>query len=187
VQKVAAYNGSQLIQLIWQGVSSCNFDLRPNVTVGTGANSPGFIVLPTARAVSTTVGLGSTTSASGSTSTASAGGDNGTGISGSSSNSGLSTGAKAGIGIGIAVGAVALITAVAFYFLRRRRSKNIAAIANTNTGNVQPYYGSAQKYQQVESMTGSDVQMQEMNTEATRKPAELSADIAHELPATDVR
>lgn len=118
--------------------------------------------------------------------TATDGGDS-TGTSHSAASSDLSSGAKAGIGVGVAIGAVAIIAALAFYVLRQRRSRNIAVSQSAHTDIAQEHYGSWQKYQQVESTTGSDVPMHELNTEATRKPAELNADVTHELPAADVR
>jgi len=51
---------------------------------------------------------------------------------------------------------------------------------------VQEYYG-GRKYQPVDSTTGSDVQMQEMNAEPAAKPPELSAEVAHELPGAEVQ
>jgi LPXTG-motif cell wall-anchored protein len=186
-QKVTPYSGSQLIQLVWKGVSSCNFDLRPNNTAGNGANSPLFVVLPSAKAVPTTVGLSSPTSTSTAMSTATGAGDS-SGILDTPSNNGLNSGAKTGIGVGVAVVAVAVIAGLAFFFLRRRRSKNLPEFTTMARGNAEEYYGGGQKYQPVDSTMGSDVQMQEMNAEtSTPKPGELDSDIAHELSSTEVR
>jgi hypothetical protein len=124
----------------------------------------------------------------------------------------LSSGAKAGIGIAVALGAIAVIAGIAFFFLRRRRSKNSPPHSTTAAGKAEDYYG-AQQYRQVDSTTGSEVQMQEMNAAQaakpaelgskfsttgsevrmqemnaaqTAKPAELSSNFTHELPGFDV-
>ncbi|KAH8786318.1 hypothetical protein F5882DRAFT_122929 [Hyaloscypha sp. PMI_1271] len=190
IQKVAPYNGSQLIPLVWKDVSSCNFNLRPNTTAGNGADSPLFIVLPTARAVPTTVGLGSPASTSGTTPTATGEGDSSTSDA-PPLNSGLSSGAKAGIGVGVAVGLLAVLAGVALFLLQRRKAKNNVVNPTPPPVYAEGYYGGisgGQKYQPVDSTAGSDVQMQEMNADtSTAQPGELSAEVAHELPGSDVR
>ncbi|KAE9374309.1 hypothetical protein N431DRAFT_481549 [Stipitochalara longipes BDJ] len=188
VQRVTPYNGSQLVQLVWEGVASCNFDLRPNTTAGNGANSPNFIVLPTARAQPTTVGLGTPASTSSGAATTTGAGDSSTSDTGTpvpSSSGGLSSGAKAGIGVGVAVIAIAVIAGLAFFFLRRRKTTSPPAYATSSPANDQQEYYGGRKYQPVDSMTGSDVQMQEMNAEPTAKPRELSAEVTHELPGAE--
>jgi hypothetical protein len=180
VQNVTPYNGSQLVDLIWQGIATCNFDLRPNASAGYGANSPSFTVLPTARAVSTTVGLptatstSTTTSSASSTPTATA---SNTGTAVPFTKSGLSSGAKAGIGVGVAIGVIGLLAAgIAFFFLRRRKSVDVPANTNPVPASHEEYYGYGQKYQPVDSNPGSYVQMQQMVGETVQKPSELSSD-----------
>ena len=183
------YNGSQLVQLVWAGVSSCNFDLRPNNTAGSGANSPNFIVLPTARVAPTTVGLGTPASTSSGAAATTGAGDSSTSDSGTSipPSSGLSNGAKAGIGVGVAVVAIAIIVGLAFFFLRRQKVKSPPAYASSSPQNYQQEYYGGRKYEPVDSTTGSDLQMQEMNAEPMTKPREMSAEVAHELPGTEIR
>jgi hypothetical protein len=85
----------------------------------------------------------------------------------------------------VAVGAIAAIAGLAFFFLRRRRSKNPPPYSTTTAGNAEDSYG-GQQYRQVDSTTESEGQMQEMNAAQEAKPAELSSNVAHELPGFDV-
>jgi hypothetical protein len=185
-QKVTPYNGSLLIQLVWKGVPSCNFDLRPNPTAENGTNTPVFVVPPSAKAVPTTVGLGSPIRTNTAMSTATGTGDS-SGTPNTSSNNGLSSGAKAGIGVGVAVIAITIIAGLIFFFLPQRRSKNLPEFTTIAPANGEENYGGRQKYQPMDSTTGSDVQMQEMNAEtSTPKPGELSSDVAHELSGAEM-
>lgn len=106
-------------------------------------------------------------------------------------NSGLSSGAKAGIGVGVAVGLLAVLAGVALFLLQRRKAKNNVVNPTPPPVYAEGYYGGisgGQKYQPVDSTAGSDVQMQEMNADtSTAQPGELSAEVAHELPGSDVR
>ncbi|KAL3427191.1 hypothetical protein PVAG01_00700 [Phlyctema vagabunda] len=124
VQEVEPFNATALAYLNFTSATPCYFNLRPNTSVGFGANGEPFTLINTERSP-TTLGLSSTSSASTATSTSNPSSSTSSAATTSASSSGLSSGAKIGIGVGVSLGAILLIAAiVGFCCMRRRKNKS---------------------------------------------------------------